>query len=256
MESFDELVKIVARLRAPDGCPWDRAQTHLSLRRCLVEETGEFLDAIEDNDDGEMREELGDLLLQVLIHSQIASETGRFCLDDVIREESAKLLYRHPHVFGDKHAGSEKEALGRWEEAKANDKSLQAKRQSLMDGVPRSIPALSRAQKALSKAAQAGLGCKTAEEALGQADAAFKDLAAAVKSGDRQICEQKLGEALWGLCDFARLCDFAAEDSLQQTSRAFMEHFRRMESVLKIRNLDLHSIEKEDLLNAWDETRQ
>ena len=146
------LLGVVQRLRAPDGCPWDRAQTHASIVKNLVEESGEFIDALEDNNLEGVREELGDLLLQVALHCQIAEESGEFDIEAVAAEEADKLIRRHPHVFGEKHAGSEAEALDIWNASKVGEPGEQSRRKSPMDGVPRSMPGLSRIQKALRKA--------------------------------------------------------------------------------------------------------
>ncbi len=155
--ALGRLLEIVRRLRAPDGCPWDRAQTHRSIVKNLVEECGEFIDALEEDNLEGVREELGDLLLQVALHGQIAEEAGEFTLEEVADEEARKLVRRHPHVFGEKRAADAAEALAFWNASKAGEGGEQARRKGPMDGVPRSIPGLSRIQKALRKAQKANL---------------------------------------------------------------------------------------------------
>lgn len=226
MNDFQELVKIVARLRDPEtGCPWDRVQTHKSIRRCLVEEAGELLDAIEDDDTAEMREEIGDVLLQAVFHAQLAKEEGRFCIDDVIDDECRKLVYRHPHVFGENKASNANEAISRWESQKDSDKELQAKRPSVMDGVARNIPGLARAQKALGKAEKAGRPFVEDTALPSHLKSCMERLTADLGAdGDMKEAIGALFFALTALC---REKGLEAEEVLQEYVREKIAEFRK-----------------------------
>lgn len=215
--SFSELVGIMARLRGPEGCPWDREQSHRSLRRCLLEETHETLQAIDRDDPGALCQELGDLLLQVVFHSQLAAEAGRFDIGDVIEGLRDKLVARHPHVFGDKEIETAEGVVEEWESLKREQRRQTPADQ--MAEAPASLPALARAQMVLRRAARAGV-----ERSAAQARAALVEAAEGVRDGGPQS-EAKLGELLLAAADLARTARLEAEQVLRERVDRFVEEF-------------------------------
>ncbi|MBQ6473582.1 MAG: nucleoside triphosphate pyrophosphohydrolase, partial [Victivallales bacterium] len=222
MDELERLIKVVKRLRDPQtGCPWDSVQTNRSIRRYLVEEAGEYLDALEEENWDEVREELGDLLLQVVLNAQICQDEGRFDLQDIARDEADKMIRRHPHVFGTSSAHTEEERRRQWDAIK-NAEPGNLTRKSALDGVPRSMPALARAQKTLSKIDRAGLPAPDFGELRGE-------LTAAQSSQDTGDFSRHLGRLMFGLVALCRQHDVQAEEVLQDAIRAFHRSFRENE---------------------------
>jgi tetrapyrrole methylase family protein/MazG family protein len=218
---FRDLVELMARLRSPSGCPWDREQDHRSLRPCLLEETYEVLDAIDRDDPEELRQELGDLLLQVVFHAQLAAEAGRFDMGDVIQGLYDKLVSRHPHVFGEASAATPDEVLHQWDRLKQKERDEDTA-DSLLE-VPASLPALSRAQVVQRRAARLGR-TRTGEEAGAAAAAAVSRLSAGAP--DRTVAEAAIGELLLAAVDLARLAGVDAEQALRERINHLTEQVR------------------------------
>ncbi|GAA1837045.1 MazG family protein [Agromyces salentinus] len=218
---LDELIATVALLRAPGGCPWDADQTHESLVQYLVEESWELIDAIESGDRAEMLEELGDVLYQVLFHADIAAHTDgeRFDIDDVARHMTAKMVSRHPHVFGDREASTAEDVVAFWEDLKADEKPH---RTSVLDGVPRGMPALALAQKMLGKAEKVGVGLGSADAGTGPGAAADAPVSPAT--------EEELGRVLFELAASARAQGLDAERALRVALRGFEAEVRAAEA--------------------------
>lgn len=252
LNEMERFAGIVRQLRAENGCPWDRAQTHRSLRRCLVEEAGEFLDAVENDDFEGMQEELGDLLLQVVLHAQIASEEGKFTLEDIARAECEKLLRRHPHVFAGQKAATAAEALKSWERSKIGETGSQQKRLSAMDGVPRSVPALSRAQKTLNKAAKSGFEWSSVDEVVAKIEEELQEVKEALKEESPAHLEEELGDLLFTVVNLCRWKKIEAEESLQQAVGKFMSRFRRLESAARLQGKMLSDFSAMELKGLWD----
>ncbi len=229
MESFDRLVAIMTRLRAPGGCPWDREQTHASLREYLVEETCEVLDAVDAGDDGQLCEELGDLLLQIVFHAEIAREAARFDMDAVCRGIGDKLVSRHPHVFGDEVAQSAADVLPLWEARKRAEPG-HALRSSSLDGVPRRLPSLARSQKLQRRAARVGFDWPSQEGRLEKVTEELRELAEALEHGDRAAAELEFGDLLFMLVNVGRGLELSAEDALRAANAKFERRFREMEA--------------------------
>lgn len=255
MTEMERFIRIVQQLRSENGCPWDKAQTHLSLRRCLVEETGEFLDAVESSDPEAMQEELGDLLLQVVLHSQIASENNFFGIEDVARAESEKLLRRHPHVFGNQKAASPEEALKSWEKSKLGEAGSQQQRRSLMDGVPRSMPALSRAQKTLNKAGKSGFEWGSCDQVLEKIEEELLEVREALAKGNRRHLEEELGDLLFAVVSLCRQQQVEAEEALQQAVAKFMRRFRWMENASCENGRLLEQCSAMELEGLWQQAK-
>jgi len=254
-EELSRLVAIVHRLRAPDGCPWDRAQTHDSIKRNLIEEAGEFLDAVEDHDREEMKEELGDLLLQVLLHAEMEAETGAFDIEAIAKAEADKLVRRHPHVFGNVHAANAAAALDSWDAAKKTEGGVQAKRKSAMEGVPRAMPGLARAQKALTKAARQGFTWPNAQQALEKVKEELKECEDAIACGDASAIREELGDLLFTVVNLCRLQDLEAEELAHFATVKFMRNFARLEEFLAKRNRPMKECTLEELLEAWRQAK-
>jgi MazG family protein len=213
-----DLVKVMARLRGPDGCPWDREQTHRTLGRHLLEEAHELLDAIDRDDADATRDELGDLLLQVVFHAQIAADEEAWDVDDVARRLVEKLVHRHPHVFGDVEVSGADEVLTNWEKLKAEETGS---RGGVDAGIPATLPALARAAKVQRRAAGWGAEWPTAPDAI----EALRDEVEAVSAGGPDDAEQRIGELLFAAVAAARKLGVDAESALRRTTRGFAERF-------------------------------
>lgn len=219
---FSELVALMARLRSPSGCPWDREQDHRSLRPCLLEETYEVLEAIDRDDPDALRQELGDLLLQVIFHAQLAEEAGRFDIAEVVQGLRDKLVARHPHVFGDSSAETPEEVLHQWDSLKRQERSDDSA--GAIIEAPRTMPALSRAQVVLRRAGRAGMGRGRAQ-AKGAAEDALAQLGE--EPGDRKVVEAAVGELLLAAVDLARAADVDAEQALRERVEELIGEVRR-----------------------------
>jgi MazG family protein len=247
---IDRLKQIVQRLRAPDGCPWDREQTHESLKPHVIEECYELIDAIDDKDDQGMLEELGDLLLQVVLHAQMASEEGRFDFDSVADVISEKLIRRHPHVFGDTKLATSDAVLKQWEAIKRREKTERA---SALDGVPRGLPALARAQKTQSKAARVGFDWANAEGSLQKVKEEIEELER-VETGEKLA--EELGDLLFSVVNFARKSKLDAEELLQAATRKFSDRFRKMEALAESRGLSFSSLTLSEMDELWEQVKR
>jgi len=254
-KELEQLMEIIKRLRAPDGCPWDRVQNQMSIRRCLVEETGEYLDALEQGNDEEMCEELGDLLLQVAFNCQMTEEQGKFNLEEVIRRLNQKLVGRHEHVFGSEKAANASEALSRWEKCK-NKESAKQQRQSVMDGVARHLPALSRAQKASVKAARCGFDWPTIDGAVAKVEEEWQEVKEAMREANREAIYEELGDLLFAITVLCRKQQYEAEECLQAATGKFIGRFKNMEETLKKNNEDMASCSLAKLSERWQATKQ
>ncbi|HIE10922.1 MAG TPA: nucleoside triphosphate pyrophosphohydrolase [Kiritimatiellae bacterium] len=228
-QAFTELVRTVRRLRSPQGCPWDRAQTLRSLKANLVEECCEVVEAIERNDAQALQEELGDLLLQVLIQSQICSEQGIFTLADVIHSLKQKLIRRHPHVFGTRNASSPEEALATWESVKHAEKHSPS---SAIPGLPRILPALKKAQKIQKRVAAVGFDWPDVPQILEKIREELSEVEEELATPDRKGLESELGDLLFAMVNLCRRLQIDAEEALQSAVRRFCERFQRLEKML------------------------
>jgi tetrapyrrole methylase family protein/MazG family protein len=257
---FEGLVAVQARLRAPGGCPWDREQTHSSLRTYLVEEAYEVLDAIETGDSRELAEELGDLLLQVLFHADLARETGAFDISDVITGIHDKMVRRHPHVFGNVKAETAGEVLKNWAQLKAKEKQArppegeasQNPAPSALDGVPRNLPALLEAYQMTRRAALLGFDWERVEgifEKLGEETA---ELRAALATSNRRATEEEVGDILFSVVNLARFLGLDPEVTLKHSNLKFKERFQEMERVASRSGKRLSDLSKEKLEQLWE----
>jgi nucleoside triphosphate diphosphatase len=253
-EAFTELVRIMERLRAPGGCPWDREQTRASIKPYLIEEAYEVAEAIEDNNIDELRTELGDLLLQIVFHAEMAREEGLFTIDDVIRAISEKMIRRHPHVFSDTEVKDSAEVLRNWARIKAEERKDHEDR-SHVAGVPRAMPALLRAHRLSEKASRVGFDWERASEVLEKVREEVAELEAAVTLADRAEVEAELGDLLFALTSLGRHLDIQAEDALHRANDRFIRRFRYIESRLAERQQDLHQTSPQEMNTLWEEAK-
>lgn len=267
---FERLVALQARLRAPGGCPWDREQTHSSLRTYLIEEAYEVLEALESGDDAKFAGELGDLLLQVVFHSQIAHESGRFSSADVIRLVHDKMVRRHPHVFGEVKAGSSREVLRNWEQIKAQERQEESRNgggtasaeksaaqpPSLLDGVPRNAPAALEAFQLTRRAARVGFDWEDAEGILAKWQEEAAELREAIRSGNPAKVEEEVGDLLFVAVNLARFIHVDPEIALKKANRKFSSRFRAMEKLAAARGSSLPQASREELERLWDSSKE
>ena len=241
--TVEDLRRIMEALRAPDGCPWDRAQTHQSIRENMLEEAYEAADAIDRGDVDNLREELGDVLLQVVFHAQMAREEGRFTFDDVVDGICRKLIFRHPHVFGAQTAGDPEGALSAWDAQKRREKG-QHTTADAMDSVARAMPALMRAEKLQGKAAKAGFDWPDIAPALDKAEEELSELRRAVAEGTN--VEEELGDLLFAAAKVGRFAGVDPEHALQGACEKFIRRFRRVEALADkpLDQLDLPALEE------------
>ena len=252
-ERLLDLVRVMARLRGPGGCPWDAEQTHASLARHLLEETHELLEAIETGDDDQMRDELGDVLLQVVFHAQIAAGEGRWDVDDVAEGLVAKLVHRHPHVFGDTVVTGADEVLVNWEKLKADEAGA---RPIVDEGIPASLPALARAAKVQRRAAGWGFEWRSVDSALGAVHEEVDELAAAVSPDEASDeAEQEVGDVLFATVALARKLGVDAESALRRTVRGFSRRYERFVELARERGIDVESADDQTLRGLFRQAR-
>lgn len=225
---LERLVDIVATLRSENGCQWDREQTHKSLRPNMIEEAYEAVDAIDDGDVANLREELGDVLLQVVLHSQIAKDENEFDIEDVAKELSDKLIHRHPHVFGDAKVSSTKEILDNWDKLKKEEKTY---RKSVLDGVSRSQSALMAAQKISKKVVKVGFEWDSVESLKKCIQSEYDEFEEAVQSGDKDKMEDEMGDIFFATVNLARWHKIDAEQALLRANKKFTKRFKKMEEI-------------------------
>lgn len=225
---LERLVDIVATLRSENGCQWDREQTHRSLRPNMLEEAYEAVDAIDDGDVANLREELGDVLLQVVLHSQIAKDDNEFDIEDVARELSEKLIHRHPHVFGDTKVQSTKDIVDNWDKLKKEEKTY---RKSILDGVSKSQSALMSAQKISKKVVKVGFEWDSVESLKKCIQSEYSEFEEAVQSGDKDKMEDEMGDIFFATVNLARWHKIDAEQALLRTNKKFTKRFKKMEEI-------------------------
>ena len=252
---FTELTGIMARLRGNDGCPWDKEQTHTSLKRYLLEETYELLEAIEKNQTEEMEEELGDLLLQILFHCQIASEQGRFNSERVLSRLKDKLIRRHPHVFSDHHLPDSEAVLQHWVRAKAKEKGTDGESHSL-GNLPKAMPALARAQRTGERASHFGLDWPGPDQVWVKIEEELGELKSAASSRHKGPIAEEMGDVFFSLVNLCRFLDIEAEESLSQCINRFTQRFSYMEKHLQKRGRSFAETSLEELDVIWEKAKK
>ena len=255
MERYDiqDLRRIMALLRAPGGCPWDREQTHESIRRNMLEEAYEVVEAIDEQDPEHLKEELGDVLLQVVFHAQMAREEGLFTFDDVVDGVAQKMVFRHPHVFGQAHADDSAQALDTWDAQKREEKDQRTASDTLK-AVARSLPALIRAEKIQSKAAKAGFDWPDISGALDKLSEELEELKAAVAQGTN--VEEELGDLLFSAVNVSRFLKVDPEVALGKATDKFIDRFRKVEAQAAAQHRPMEGMTLEELDKLWEHAKE
>lgn len=253
MKEIDQLEQVMKRLRAPDGCPWDREQTHLTLLDNLLGEAAEFMDAVTAEDDAEIREELGDLLMQIVLHACIAEERNAFTLEDVTRDIKEKMIRRHPHVFGTESVKDSSEVLKLWETIKKEEKG--DKRKSLLDGIPNHV-ALLQAEKMQKKAAKAGFDWKDQKDILQKIREEIDELEDALRLGNESHIDEEAGDLLFSVINFIRFRKKHPEDILAAANAKFARRFRCVEQKLAEQGREWSETGPDELDALWNEAKK
>ena len=256
-EKYDvyDLVKVIRALRSEGGCPWDIEQTHESIKKNLIEETYETIEAINKADADMLREELGDVLMQVVFHAQIEDEKGVFDIDDVADENCRKMIERHPHVFGEVNVNSVDDVLTNWDAIKRKSKGQKTTSQAI-DSIPRELPALMRADKVQSKAAKAGFDWSEVGGALDRLYEEIGELREAVANGDKAEISDELGDVLFSAVNVSRFVKVDAEEALTSSTDKFIGRFKKVEKLAAERGVDMKTASLDVLDELWDEAKK
>ncbi len=249
--SYEDFLKIIETLRGENGCPWDRAQTHESLETCLLEEAYETVEAIHLKDDENLKEELGDVLLQVVMHAQIASEDQRFNMDDVVHGVAEKMIRRHPHIFGGTQADSVQDIVLSWEEIKKQEKQETSLYESL-NRIPKALPANMRAQKVLKKAASGGYNYTHAREVQARVEQDFESLEKALFQGDQEQAGESIGLLIFDLVNLSRFLGVNVENSLTNVIEKFINRLGSVENTVKSQGLSASGLSPQLFKALWD----
>lgn len=267
LDAIDRVIETIHRLRAPGGCPWDMKQTHHSLRPYLVEETYEALEVLDLVDSpakladpgirDALREEFGDVLLQIILHSEMASETGAFTFADVARTLDEKLIRRHPHVFGETQVSGADEVVRNWNVIKAGEKAGKSGElvPSALDGIPKGLPALMRAEKTIDKVTKVGFQWPDVEGPLGKLEEEIRELSAAVRAGDRREIEEEIGDLLFSVCNVAFMTKTKPEEALRGFLAKFERRFRHVETSIRATGKTMETSTLEEMDRFWDEAK-
>lgn len=251
-QNLNRLLQIMARLRGPDGCPWDREQTHRSIRHNLIEECYEVLDALDAGKTDEFREELGDLLMQVVFHAQMASEAGQFDFDDVAKAIADKLVRRHPHVFGNHRLKNSAQVLRQWEAIKQQEKNSR----SIVAEIPKSLPALLKADKLQRKVARVGFDWRHVNDVVAKVEEEVRELKDALASGSRRQFAEELGDLLFAAVNLARFKGLQAEDLLNRASVKFTRRFQHIERAVHRQGRQLEDCTLAELDALWESAKR
>ncbi|MBH1940733.1 nucleoside triphosphate pyrophosphohydrolase [Mobilitalea sibirica] len=252
--SFNDFYEIIQKLRSKDGCPWDREQTHDSLKTCLIEECYETIEAIDNQDMKNLCEELGDILLQVVMHSVIAQENHEFTLDDVISEVSEKMIRRHPHVFGDVTVHNSEDVVTNWEKIKQVEKKEGTIADEIIR-VPKALPANIRAEKVQKKAAKAGMDFENQEQVFSKINEELNELQDAIKIGDKSIINEEFGDVLFSVINLSRFLQLNAENSLTNATNKFINRFVDVFSLAERRGQNLCDMTPAEQEVLWREIK-
>lgn len=251
---FETLRSVIATLRGPNGCPWDQKQTHESLKKYLLEEAYELLEAIDEEDDDHIIEELGDVLLQVMLHAQIGEDEGYFSIQDVIQGLVRKLIYRHPHVFSTVHVNDEEDVLKNWQELKQAEKGPVI--ESILSGIPKELSGILKAEKLQSKAAKVGFDWKELPPVVDKVNEELAEVLDAIKLNDQSKVEAELGDLLFSIVNLARFIDVNPEEAILKTNMKFTKRFQYIESRLREINKTFSDVSLEEMDEIWNEAKK
>ncbi len=253
MQAIKELIKTVAKLRSPNGCPWDKEQTHKSLKRYLIEEAYETIDAIDNNNPEEIMEELGDVLLQVVLHSQIASEKKLFSFNKVAKHINKKMITRHPHVFSNVTVKNSDEVMRNWEIIKNKEKG---KKKNLLDSVPKSLPALLKGIKISKKVAKEGFEWANEKELITSLKSEVKELEEAIRLKDKKSQTEELGDLLFMIVNLSRWYKIDPEETLNHAIKKFIGRFERVKHLAKINKKKINNLSHKELNHLWQQAKR
>lgn len=250
---FEELIKIVEKLRCPEGCPWDREQTRESLKPFLIEELYELLDALDENNSEGIKEELGDMLFQIVLHCQLFKEQGLFDINDVIENITRKMIRRHPHVFGSKNFKTTKEVMTWWEEHKKKEGKS---KESVIEGIPKTLPALLKAQKIQHKASRVGFDWERIEDIFKKLDEEINEFKCALGKKNQNEIEDELGDIFFVLVRISNFVSVNPEDALRKTTGKFIQRFRHIEMKASEQGKKLSDMTLEEMDALWEEAKK
>ena len=259
--NIEKLVELVARLRGENGCQWDREQTRETLKPMLIEEAFETLDALDSGDPSDLKEELGDLLFQIVFHAQIANEKGEFDLGDVIDSSHEKMTRRHPHVFGTTDLKTSEDVLKNWEDIKAAEKGIEStscpdSARSLLDGIPKKIPALYRAYQMTAKASRVGFDWQRVDDILDKLNEETAELKEAISRGSSDRISDEIGDLLFTAVNIARTLNIDPETALERSNRKFERRFRFIETAIKRQGRKLKDASLAEMDALWNEAKK
>ena len=257
---FDKLSEVVAALRSENGCPWDKEQTHSTLKSSLLEETYEVIEAIDAGEVSatsptKLQEELGDLLMQVMLHAQIAQDENKFNIGDVIQTITEKLIRRHPHVFGDVQVENAAQVLSNWEAIKRSEETFQD-RKSLMDGIPIQLPSLMRARKIQNKASRVGFDWKRSEDVLPKIQEELEELRDSINSSEQADIEMEIGDLLFSIVNLSRFLNVDSENALRKVNEKFIRRFKMMEAEIERQGKRFEDYDLEGLDQFWEKAKK
>ncbi len=253
MEAFDRLLEIMDRLRSDEGCPWDREQTRETLKSYLIEEAYELLEALEEDDPEKIKEEIGDLLFQLVFHARIGKERGEFDMEDVLENIEAKMIARHPHVFGDKTVKDAQEVIKRWEELKKKEGKM---KESVLEGIPESLPSLLRAHRVQERVARVGFDWDDTEPVVEKLEEEFSEFKEALYKKDMVEIENELGDILFSLVNLSRFVGVNPEEALRKTVTKFIGRFRYIERKAREAGRNLEEMSLEEMEALWQESKE
>jgi len=254
-DNFPSLVELIARLRGPEGCPWDRKQTAESVMPFLIEECYEVVDALDEGSPDKVKEELGDLLFQIVFHARIAEERGRFTISDVIDANVEKMTRRHPHVFGDARLNTDREVLANWEEIKKKEKGHE-ERKSILEGIPKHLPSLLRAHSLQERAARVGFDWNRIDEALPKLDEEIAEFKESLKREDAAGIEEELGDIFFMLVNISRFLSINPEAALRKTISKFIRRFRYIEEHAADAEQSLNDMTLDEMEKLWQQSKK
>ena len=254
-ELFEELVDVIATLRSENGCPWDREQTHETLKSTLIEETYETLEAIDTGDPSKLKEELGDLLLNIMLQAQIADEDKNFDIYAVIETLTEKLIRRHPHVFGDVDVEDSEAVIKNWEAIKRQEAGYED-RKSVLDGIPNAMPTLLRAQKIQVRAKRVGFDWEELTDVIAKVEEELDEVKTSISSDEPEAVAMELGDLLFAIVNLCRFMEIQAEETLRQANRKFIARFKWMEAELERRGTNFEAQDFESLDAVWEEAKK
>lgn len=256
MKEFDDLTEIIRILRSPEGCPWDREQTLYSLKSAMMEEAAELLDALDNKDIENIKEELGDLMLHVVMHSRIAEEEELFSLEEVVKGLNDKLVRRHPHVFGNEKINTAQAVVKRWDEVKAAEQKSKPELKSVLDKTPNNLPSLLKCENLQKRAAKYGFDWKNIEDVFNKLDEEIAELKEAYKKGDTNHAAEELGDVMFTAVNLARHMKISADETMRNANNKFKKRFTYIEHKLKESGKSLKEASLEEMNTLWNETKE